>query len=699
MRLTDSDLVAIVKAHRKDSLGSSNGELSAERASALDHYHGRVYGNEQEGRSAVVSRDLSETIDWAMPAIMRIFTQSGNVAEFDPVGPEDEKLAEQESDYTNQVIMRDNNGFIVLHDAIKDALLLKNGYVKHYWEETEKVKTEEYSGLTIDDLTKLIGDLQYDGSEVEIKGQEERSIDVGGQMVPVFDIELQIKCKTGKVVVEAVPTEEIRVSRRCRGSLQASPFTEHVTRKTRSDLIEMGMSKNFVYSLPAWDGDESDSEVLARDSVTDESDSDISISSDRSMDEIEYCEAYLRVDWDGDGVAELRKVVTVADKIPPGKEWNEPISAVPITGFVAKRMSHRHVGESLDDDLADLQEINTTLFRQLLDNIYLTNNQQFAVNERVNLADFMQSMPGGVKRVKGLDPVNGSYEPIMASPIVGQILPVIDFVNGVKESRTGISRSSTGLDPDILKQATKGAFLENLNRASQKIEMIIRILAETGVKEMVLQVHSLLIKHQDKPRVVQMRGTWETINPSEWRERTDLTVRVGLGTGNEEDKRQRLLMVAQAQEKLAQLGLVGPKQAYNLFADFTETMGFDMPEKYAINPESPEYKPPQGQANEFAEAEKVKGQFAMQREQMSNDFKMALEQMKQEGQGAVKTSQMMMDLANREADRRSKEAIETAKLEMQAMLSSLRADLGLAGFGAGLQQQQGGMYDAGTPQI
>lgn len=700
MKLTESDLVSIIKAHRSDSLGSAGGELSAERASALDHYHGRAYGNEQEGRSAVVSRDLSETVDWAMPAIMRIFTQSGNLAEFDPVGPEDERLAEQESDYTNQVIMRDNNGFIVLHDAIKDTLLLKNGYVKHYWEETEKVKTEEYSGLTIEDLTRLMSDLQYDGSEVEIKGQEERLIDIGGQMVPVFDIELQVKCKTGKVVVEAVPTEEIRVSRRCRGSLQTSPFTEHVTIKTRSELVEMGMGKDFVYSLPAWDGNDNDSEVLARDSVTDESGNGGSTATDRSMDEIEYCEAYLKVDWDGDGLAELRKIVTVSDKIPPGKEWNEPISAVPITGFTAKRMAHRHVGESLDDDLADLQEINTTLFRQLLDNIYLTNNQQYAVNERVNLADFMQSVPGGVKRIKGLDPVNGSYEPIMAAPIVGQILPVIDFVNVVKENRTGISRSSTGLDPDVLKQATKGAFLENLNRASQKIEMITRMLAETGVKEMVLQVHSLLNRHQDKPRVVQMRGTWETINPQEWRERTDLTVRVGLGTGNEEDKRQRLLLIAQAQEKLAQLGLVGPKQAYNLFADLTETMGFDMPEKYAINPDSPEYKPPQSQSNALAEAEEVKGQFAMQREQMSNEFKMALEQMKQEGQSAAKMAQMMMDLANREADRRSKEAIETAKLEMQAMMGSLRVDLGMSGLGAGLQQQQqGNMYDAGTPQI
>ena len=121
----------------------------------MDHYHGRPYGNEVEGRSAVVSKDLAEAVDWALPSIMRVFTQSGSIAEFDPIGPEDEQLAQQESDYTNQVIMRDNNGFMVLHDAIKDTLLLKNGYVKHFWEETEKVEEVPYTGLTMEQIIQM----------------------------------------------------------------------------------------------------------------------------------------------------------------------------------------------------------------------------------------------------------------------------------------------------------------------------------------------------------------------------------------------------------------------------------------------------------------------------------------------------------------------------------------------------------------
>lgn len=690
MKLTENDLLAIIKSHRRDSLGVEDGELSNDRATAMDHYHGRPYGNEVEGRSAVVSKDLAETVDWAMPAIMRVFTQSGNLAEFDPVGPEDEQAAQQESDYVNQVVMKDNNGFLLLHDAIKDTLLLKNGYVKHYWEESEKISEEEYSGLTLDELTKLLSDLDADGAEVKIKGQEENVVDIGGMPLSIYDVELQIKRKKGRCCIEAVPSEEVRVSRRCRGSLQSSPFTEHVTRKTRSDLIEMGMSRDFVDNLAAWDSDDNDGEVRARDSLSDESDSIGSSVIDRSTDEIEYCEAYLKVDWDGDGIAELRKVVTAGGKIPPGKEWNEAIEAVPMSGFAAKRVPHRHIGESLDDELADLQEIKTTLFRQVLDNIYLTNNNQWVVNERVNLADFMQSLPGGVKRVRGMDPVSGSYEPVQSTPIVSQILPVIDLVDGIKETRTGINRATTGLDPDILKQSTKGAFMENLNRASQKIEMITRMLAETGIKEMVQQVHAILNRHQDKARVVQMRGKWVPINPQEWRERTDLTVRVGIGTGNEDEKREKLVLLASAQEKLAQLGMVGPQQAYNLFSDFAETMGFQTPEKYAMSPDSPEFQRAMAnrkeQGNPLAEAEQIKAQANMQIASAKMQMEGQVKAMQSQHQQQIEMLNLQFKAQQAELDRKSREAIETAKLEMQAMIAGMQVDMGNPGIGEGMQQ-------------
>jgi len=476
------------------------------------------------------------------------------------------------------------------------------------------------------------------------------------QMLEVFDLKLKITQKCGKFVWMAVPSEEVRVSKRCRGSLQESPFTEHVTRKTRSDLIEMGMPRSFVDQLPAYaQTTTTSSQSFARDSVADESDHIGQSLADKSMDEIEFCEAYIRVDYDKDGVAELRKIVTVADQIPPGDDYNEVIPAVPMTGFVAKRVPHRHVGESLDDELADLQEIMTTLKRQLLDNIYRVNNAEMAINERANIRDFMTSTPGGIKRIKGEGPIADAFQPIVTTPIIDKIMPVLGFFEDSKEVRTGISKASTGLDPDILQNTTKGAFMENLNRASQKMEMIARMLAETGVKEAVLQTHAILIRHQDEARVVQMRGKWVPVNPQDWQERTSLTVKVGLGTGSEDEKRQKLMLLWQLQGQLGQaFGMVGPQQAYSLFEDVSKTLGFETPDKYVMSPSSPEF------------------QQAMQQRQNKPDPRMALEQARMQQQGQLDQQRMSMQ-AQVDQNRQEYEARQhQSKIQQDAQLAQLR---------------------------
>lgn len=729
--MTETDLVSIIRSHRDNSLGVEDGELSTERAQALDHYHGRPYGNEVDGRSQVVSRDLAEAVDWAMPGIMRVFLQSGTIAEFDPVGPEDEQLAQQESDYVNRVMMQDNHGFMVLHDAIKDTLLLKNGYVKHWWDVSEKVSEEQYSGLSVDELTLMMERMKRKGAEVEIVASEAKQVflpapvpsAMGEVPLEVWDVKLKIKRQTGKAVWVAVPAEEVRVSKKCRGSLQESPFTEHVTKKTRSDLIEMGMTRNFVDSLPAFNESSNGSQEYARDSVDDESDDLGHASGDRSMDEVEFCEAYLRVDWDGDGVAELRKVVTCGNKVPPGEKWNEPIAAVPMTAFVAKRVPHRHVGESLDDELADLQEIMTVLKRQLLDNIYLNNNSEMVLNEDANLRDFMTRTPGGIKRVKGSNPVQNAVMPLVTKPIIGDILPVIDHFETAKETRSGISKATTGLDPDILQQTTKGAFMENLNRASQKMEMIARMLAETGVKESVQQVHALLIRHQDSERMVQLRGKWVPVNPQEWRERTDLTVKVGLGTGSEDDKRQKLGMLSGMQAQLLQLlGNAPPivyAKAYALFEDMAKTLGAETPEKYAVAPNSPEHQQimqeaqqRQGQGgNPLAEAEQVKAQANMAINQAKMQAQMQTEAAKQQFEREKEMFQAQLKAQKDQADQQlqlvlermrlaSEEAREAMRQEVILITKGLAMDLGRAGVSAGVQgasgaalpDQQGGTH-------
>jgi hypothetical protein len=747
--MDNTNLISIIRSHRENSMGAETGQLAIERAAAMNHYHGRPYGNEVDGRSQVVSRDLAEAVDWALPGIMKVFTQSGRLAEFDPIGPDDEELAAQESDYVNQVLMRDNNGFMVLHDAIKDTLLLKNGYVKHWWEEEEKIEEANYSGLTMDAITLMLQQLEQEGAEVEILGQESSFIDLSQmpgmpQMPPqnaamsimqppmmteVFELRLRIKRQCGKLVWMAVPSEEVRVSKKCRGSLQESPFTEHVTRKTRSELLELGMPYKFVYDLPAYVESQNSTESLARDSTTDESDLADDNSGDRSMDEIQFCEAYIRVDYDGDGIAELRKVVTVADQIPPGDDWNEQIPAVPMTGFVAKRVPHRHVGESLDDELADLQEIMTVLKRQLLDNIYLNNNSELVLNENANLRDFMTRTPGGLKRVKGTDPVQSAVMPLLTKPIIGDILPVIDYFDQSKEVRTGISKATTGLDPDILQNTTKGAFMENLAKASQKMEMIARLLAESGVKESVLQAHDILIRHQDKPRTVQLRGKWVPINPQDWKMRTMLSVRVGLGTGSEEEKRNKLQLLSQLQGQLLSVIASAPapvyQKMYAMFEDVAATLGIESPEQYAIAPMSPEHQQILQQAAQQAQQANQQGQgpddlskaaaiqaqaqvqvqgakqqaslqiaaandqFQRDKAAMQANFDAQNKEADRRLEQALEQFRIQNENLNAEADRRSREAIAAMNAEVQLLLKGIGRDLGAPGISAGVQGSPG----------
>ena len=692
--LSDENVVAIIDAHRRQSLGDETSTVSTERADALDHYHGRPYGDEQDGRSQVVSKDLSETIDWIMPAIMKTFFQSGSIVEFSPRGEDDEEKAQQETDYVNHIILNDNDGFLTIHDWVKDALILKNGYIKHWYDESTKTTEEEYEGLSILELAQLQSEYEQEQAEIEILEQDSDIQLVDGQEVELFAIKVRVTRDTSKVCVEAIPTEEIRISKRARKGTQETPFIEHFTVKTRSELIEMGMDEDFVNNLPSRNSDdENDNQKDSRDSIPEESDQ-LGTSFDRSMDDIDYGEAYIRIDYDQDGVAELRKIITVANRIPPGNEWNEIVDTVAITSVCTKRIPHRHIGESIDDDLEDLQRIKTVLTRQMLDNVFATNNQEWLVNERVHLPDFLESLPGGVKRVMDDLPVTGSAEPVQVRPILDQILPTIDYIDGVKNNRTGINELSTNVDPDVLRDTTKGAYMEGVQRAGQKVEMIIRMIAETGVKELIKRVHELLIKHQDKDRIIKLRGKYVSVNPKEWRDRNDLRVKVGLGTGTEEERRQKLGIMLELQTGIRELGLVGPQQAYNLFDDMADTLGYPTATKYVMDPQGEEYQqlqqamaqqePP---PNPLAEVEAVRGQFNLQQTELESQVKMLMDQQSADQKAALEELKLQVESANKEADRVSRETIETAKLEIQTLLAGLKEDLGKPGIGAGLQEK------------
>jgi len=656
--LKKDELLGKINALARNSVGAEGAEITVERAEALDRYHGRPYGDEKDGRSKVVSHALAETIDWIMPSLMKVFLQSGNIVEFLPIGAEDEELAQQESDYVNHVMLEQNDGFMWLYDWIKDSLILKNGYVKAYWKETTETTVEKYKGFTLEEVTKLFQEYDMEETEYDVISQEERTegIMVQGQRIdlPVIDLEIRVTRTEGREHIEAIPAEEVLVSRRSRGKLNDSDYVEHTVRKSRTELKEMGMDKKFVDSLPYNTGEytDNDQESFARDSVFDENEYRHE-SIDDSMDQIELREVYCMVDYDGDGVAERRRVTIVGNQIPDGDEWNQEIDYYSVYYCTPNRMPHRHIGISINDDIEDLAKIETALLRGMLDNTYSQVNQEWLVNERVNLDDFLISRPRGVKRVTDKLPVEGSAIPVPKPNILPHVLPVMEHIDKMKANRTGVQPPLTGVDPNALKEVREKPANDNLDKANQKIEMIARMLAQIGVKDLALGVHADIMKYQDKSKMVRLRNKWVEINPQEWRHRTDLKVTVGLGNGNREETKDTVRTIAEAQSAAAQFGLVGAKQVFNSFVKLTKSLGEPNPESYLMNPDSDEFK---------------QHQQMMQQNQQKNPLAEA-EMVKAEGMAKMK----QMDLQQKVQEKQMDHAISRMGLENDAALTQIKA--------------------------
>lgn len=324
-------LKSIVDREISDAAGYIGGDLSSQRSQALDYYLGEPFGNEVEGRSQVVSRDVADTIEWIKPSLLKTFAASDQAVRFDPEGPEDEEQADQETDYCNYVFYKENEGFLILYSWITDALLQKNGVVKVYWDETKETTREAYRGLDEDEFLQLSSDPELDPVEhsEETVGEEVMTeVGIVRQVSTLHDVVFRRTRKRGKVTIDPVPPEEFLVARSHNSlSLKDCPFVAHKVERTFSQLIEMGYDRSLVESLPA-DSDVPDNdEEIARRHLSDESTPDQR--ADKSMRKVKVYECYIRVDYDDDGIAELRKVTYAGKEILDNEEVDRiPFEAI-----------------------------------------------------------------------------------------------------------------------------------------------------------------------------------------------------------------------------------------------------------------------------------------------------------------------------------------------------------------------------------
>lgn len=718
-KMLDSELLTLIEVQEAKSIGStpaSNGvglgtttgvgqfpltTTEIDRYNALNYYYARPFGNEQNDRSQVVLPELRDTIEWLLPQLMRIYAGCSTICMFDPVNPGDEQQAEQETDAVNYVFLKQNGGTNLLYDAFKDALLLKNYYFKVGWDKKKQSSVESYTGLTPDELTKLFMDAKENGDELEVLEQNANTILLPGlpgmapqaprgasatpqgvppsqpppampaqvpqpMVVKVYDVRIRRTTSKGQVVVECVPPEDMRISTRARFDLDDSPFTAYISKPTRSELISMGFDKEIVMSIPPARPDWSEMDKLARDSSLDEM-SDTTGELDPSLVEVEFKEVEMRVDYDGDGVAELRRILVGGNHILENEE-------IPFSSFASGtpcRMSHRHIGMSIYDIMADLQQIKSTLFRQALDNIYLANNSRTAVNDDVvNLDDLMTNRPGGIVRVKGAP--SESIMPLMTQGVLTEIQPLVQYVDQLRTMRTGVGEATVGLDPDALQNVTNPNGAAGLSAAMLKIEMMAILLGE-GLKTLFQKIHAQLIMHQDEKMDINLRGDWVEINPSQWRTRTQLTLNIGLGSGNRQELRQNVVLLGQMQAQAAPLGLVGPKQAYNTVVKGLEGLGLQNGRgTYFLDPDSPEFAQmaaQKQQQQQAAMANDPRAKVAQGQLQIAQ-FKAQSEAQQEQAQGEREMAQIQL-----QAQKNMAEARMEADLAMQKQAAGAQLDM------------------------
>jgi len=574
------ELQGIISMELTDAVSYIDTDLSPIRAKGTEYYRGDLFGTEEEGRSQVVAMEVRDTVSAMMPSLMRIFFSTENTVEFVPTGPEDVANAQQATDYCNFIFNSDNNGFLTTYATFKDSLVRKCGIMKCWWEEDETVRIEEYSGL--DDQTLQI--LMQEQTDVMVMNTYPDQM-----MGQLHDVQIKRKIKGGRVRIMSVPPEELLLDRRAR-SFDDSAIIAHRQMATVAQLIELGYDEDEVRENITSTDLDTNEEYLARQPV-----SAFGVSAESAnpmMERVLYVEAYLRIDYDRDGIPELRKICCIGSGYKILR--NLPASYIPFIDFPCDPEPHTSPLEAMSifDITHDLQEIKSEILRNTLDSLAQSIHPRTAIVEgQVNIEDVLNNETGAIIRMRA----PGMVQPF-STPFVGQAaFPMLDYMDQLREDRTGMSKAAMGLNADALQSSTKAAVAATISASQGRIELISRIMAE-GMRKLFKSILFLVTTHQDKARMVRLRNEFVQIDPRAWDAAMDCSINIGMGNGDTNERVAALMQIsAKQQEVLTQLGvvnpLVTPSQYSSTLRKIVELNGFKDPSQF-FNQIPADYQPP-----------------------------------------------------------------------------------------------------------
>jgi hypothetical protein len=650
--MLSEDQVGTLVRNELDSALSYEGEIAKKRAKMMDYYNAQPYGDEVDGQSSAVTTDVSDVIEWMLPSLLRIFTQGKNIAQFEASLPIHDDEADQKTALANHVFMKDNRGVLILHDMFKDALLQFTGVVKVYWDDSEDSTTTKYCGMSEMEYQKLLSTTNVRVEDVEI---------VESELGPVYNANVVKVEKASGVKCVNIPPEEFLISKSAR-NFDNPVFIGHRSPKTRSDLIEMGFDKDKVNSLPTDDYYEKSEQKNAR--YHDYDNWQDANPSHHSPNDIVYLgEYYYRCDVNEDGITELWQVWYGGDTVLEMVQVDEHPFAV----CVPIPIPHRAIGTCPAEQVSDLQFRKSTLVRQMLNNVYQSNYPRIMHSNKVDLDDLLTPRAGGLVGIDSDAPdVGGHAQFLQITPMIEPILRSIEYTDMEREIRTGITRYSQGLDAESLNKTATG-FLGIKDASQQRLDLIARIFAEGGVKDIFKKIITLLGKYQNDAKAIRVSGEPLDINPKEWADNTNCRIDVGLGSGDRQEKIMNLNAILQRQLEFKDRGLVLSDQTkmYNTLGKLITEVGLKDADLYFNDPSVPEdtlfaenqqlaemvrQLQAQVQNNPLAEAEMVKAQAKLT---------------EAEGKDRRESRQFIMKMAQEDGEFRANLAKELTELELK----------------------------------
>lgn len=669
-KMDDETLLNLLQGEEAQAGDYVWGELAEAREQAMREYLRLPYGDEEEGRSSFVTSDVLDTIEWVRPALLKIFVGGDEAVSFEPTGPEDVESAEQATQAVNYVFFKQNNGFLISYTAITDALQLKNCAIMWRWKETEKAETQRYKGLTDEALTLLMQQLAEGKPEI-VEASTEVVVNEMGLPVNVHDVKIKTTRKTGKVHIEAFPPEELLVARNWNSPiLEDCPYVCRMMRVTLSELREMG------FDVEVDDLTDADRIEVSADRTLREAESQdwTGRNTETPSEDESRTEGWLRIEYvladrDGDGISERLMVTRLAHKILKVEEC----SHVPIATASPILRSHRWDGHSLAELVSDLQRLHTVITRQMLDSLYLATNPRKKVlvdstgAPQANIDDLLDVRVGGIVRQNSVDAVIEEQSQWVGA----QAFPMLEYVDRVRMNRSGVNYLSSGLDANSINKTATGSQIQD-GRMQERTELVARVLAETLYKPMFSGVLKVLTEHCMEKISFRLRRKFVQYDPQEWRDQYDMSINVGLGTGNKQQQAMSLAQIEAAQMAAVQSGGMGlmitPKHIYNLQAEKVKLAGFQNVGDFWQDPGDQ-----MPQQNTKPDPETVKAQAQAQQKQLERQADAQKFQAQQQIEERANQARFAFEAEQKALDRQVE--LEKARIqqETQLLIAQMRA--------------------------